>query len=295
VSRPERVDRLARRIAESHNETLASPNFASYLEEAEALAKRDEEQAADEYGQRLREVYQWCDLFVSSSTSLFPQIDRFVRLILGDISETPRADEQLMFQAHAASLFSGSRGRQAGAVLASPAHEVLGIGWNGVPKGGGGLYRAGEHYDRRDGLELDRTTHAEMEAVLAAARIGVSPRNATLYTTTFPCDSCARLIVTSGVRRVVYVEPYPQSRALELHRDSIQGFDELTSPECGKRNCDDPHAVRFEPFDGIAPHRFQDLFSATRGVEMLPLSYLDLEAKALYDLKNLLESQPDPP
>ena len=77
------------------------------------------------------------------------------------------------------------------------------------------------------------------------------------------------------------------------------------------------HAVRFEPFAGIGPHRFVDLFSLTTRtgvprdrkvsasgerirwnaktsaprVQMLPLSYLDLEAKALYELKKVLGSE----
>lgn len=354
VSRPARVESLAKRIAQSHHETAASPNFASHVAEAEALATRDEEEASDEYGQRLRDVFQLCDLFVQPS-SLFDPIDRLVRLILGDLGETPWADEQFMFQAFTASLSSGALGRQVGAVLVSPTREVLGIGWNDVPKGGGGLYRAGEHYDRRDIhedrdsvnvhadqiigemlemarhagwpklenarevfrksrvmslLEFGRTTHAEMEAVLAAGRIGVSTRNATLYTTTFPCHQCARLIVTAGIRRVVYIEPYPKSRALELHRDAIYAYDDAAPPH--------PDAVRFEPFLGIAPHRFIDLFSMTTSagiprdrkvktgerirwdartsppkIEMLPMSYLDLEAKALYQLKKLMSTEKD--
>ena len=358
VPRPVRVESLARRFAKSHNETAASPNFATHAAEAEALARRDEEESADEYGQRLRDVFQLCDLFVSpiAATSLFEQVDRFVRLILGDLGETPWADEQFMFQAYAASLSSGALGRQVGAVLVSPENEVLGIGWNDVPKAGGGLYRAGENYDRRDIhqdrdsvnvhaeqilselldlaeragwpklddarevfkksrvmslLEFGRTTHAEMEAVLAAGRIGVTPREATLYTTTFPCHQCARLIVNAGVRRVVYIEPYPKSRALELHRDAIYAYDDTAAPH--------ERAVRFEPFLGIAPHRYIDLFSLTTRagiarerktktsgerirwdaktslpkVEMLPMSYLDLEAKALYQLKKFIGPEKD--
>ena len=68
------------------------------------------------------------------------------------------------------------------------------------------------------------------------------------YTTTFPCHNCAKHIVAAGIRRVVYVEPYPKSRALDLHDDSIT----LTG-EAGK--------VRFEPFSGIGARRFIDLFS----------------------------------
>jgi len=370
VNRPARIDSLARRIAKSHDETPASPNFAEYLLEAEALAQRDEEEVSDDYGQRLRDVFQLCDLFVSPSApaTLFDQIDRFVRLILGDLGETPCSDEHFMFHAFTASLASGALGRQVGAVLVAPAGEVLGIGWNDVPKGGGGLYRAGDHYDRRDIredrdsvnvhadqiieemlemareagwlsahvkprlddareafkrsrvmslLEFGRTSHAEMEAVLATARIGATPRDATLYTTTFPCHQCARLIVTAGIRRVVYIEPYPKSRALELHRDAIFGYDDAAAPRCDDSNCTAPHAVRFEPFLGIGPHRFVDLFSMTTAagvalerktkssgerirwdpktsrpkVEMLPLSYLDLEAKALYELKKFLGAE----
>src|SRR5205823_3178642 len=162
------------------------------------------------------------------------------------------SDEQFMFHAFASSLSSGALGRQVGAVLVAPTREVLGVGWNDVPKGGGGLYRAGEHYDQRD-IHADRDSvnvHADqiLEEMLAAARIGASPRDATLYTTTFPCHQCARLIVTAGIRKVVYIEPYPKSRALDLHRDAIVAYDDATQPECGKRNCNDSHAVRFEPF-----------------------------------------------
>jgi deoxycytidylate deaminase len=329
------------------------------LADAEALARRDEDEASDPYGQRLRDVFQLCDLFVSPP-SLFPPIDRFVRLILGDLGETPWSEEQFMFQAFAASLSSGALGRQVGAVMVSPTAEVLGIGWNDVPKPGGGLYRAGEGYDRRDIheerdsvnvhadqiviemleivrnagwlrddappsledaraafrksrvaslLEFGRTSHAEMEAILAAARTGASPRGATLYTTTFPCHQCARSIVTAGIARVVYIEPYPKSRAVELHRDAIFAYDDPAPPHA--------NAVRFEPFVGIAPHRYVDLFSMTTRtgvardrkesisgerirfdprtarpkVEMLPLSYLDLEAKAVYELKNFMAAR----
>ncbi|HEX2061886.1 MAG TPA: deaminase [Thermoanaerobaculia bacterium] len=372
VNRPARVESLAKHIARSHGETAASPHYAAHRAEAEALAKRDEDEECDPYGQRLRDVFQLGDLFVSpnASVSLFEQIFRFVRLILGDLGETPWAQEQFMDQAFSASLSSGALGRQVGAVLVSPTLEVVGIGWNDTPKGGGGLYRAGEHYDRRDIhqdrdsvnihadqilvelvgamrdagwlregvdpgldearaafrgsrvmglLEFGRTAHAEMEAILAAGRIGAGIRGTTLYTTTFPCHECARLIVTAGVARVVYIEPYPKSRAVELHRDAILAFDDADAPHCDDPACTEPHTVCFEPFVGIGPHRYRELFSITTGVgirrdrktklsgerirwdattslprvEMLPLSYLDLEAKALYQLKKIMITEKD--
>ena len=108
------------------------------------------------------------------------------------------------------------------------------------------LLRGSPIYDL---TEYGRAVHAEMEALLSCTRNGVSPRGGTLYSTTFPCHNCAKHIVASGIRRVVYVEPYPKSRAKELHPDSIC----VDEPEAGK--------VCFEPFVGVSARRYFDLFS----------------------------------
>jgi len=101
-------------------------------------------------------------------------------------------------------------------------------------------------------LEFGRCVHAEMAAITSAARLGVPINGATLYTTTFPCHMCARHIVSSGIARVVYVEPYPKSRARHLHGDAIQV--DAQKPV--------PGLVVFEPFVGIAPRQYQDIFDA---------------------------------
>lgn len=101
-------------------------------------------------------------------------------------------------------------------------------------------------------LEFGRCVHAEMAAITSAARLGVPVKGATLFTTTFPCHMCARHIVSSGIARVVYVEPYPKSRARHLHGDSIQV--DAQRPV--------PGLVVFEPFVGIAPRQYQDIFDA---------------------------------
>lgn len=103
-----------------------------------------------------------------------------------------------------------------------------------------------------DVIEYAREVHAEMAALTDAAKRGVSVRGCVLYCTTFPCHECARLIVSAGITRVVYIEPYPKSRVAELYEDSIGLADRRT--ELGNR-------VRFEPFVGIAPRRYFDLFS----------------------------------
>lgn len=107
--------------------------------------------------------------------------------------------------------------------------------------------------------EYGRAVHAEMEALLACARGGQSSRGATLYVTTFPCHNCARHIIAAGVTRVVYVEPYPKSRALELHnKDLVETAPSVMAP-------DDDDRVRFEPYLGIGPRRFLDHFSMHLG------------------------------
>ena len=102
--------------------------------------------------------------------------------------------------------------------------------------------------------EYGRAVHAEMEALLSCTRNGVSPRGGTLYTTTFPCHNCAKHITASGVSRVVYIEPYPKSKAMDLHSDAI-------AIEEG----DMPDRVVFAPFIGIGPRRFVELFSLEPG------------------------------
>ena len=60
-----------------------------------------------------------------------------------------------------------------------------------------------------------------MEELLFCARNTVDTRRATLYTTTFPCHNCAKHIIAAGIARVVYVEPYPKSKAMEFHGDAL--------------------------------------------------------------------------
>lgn len=104
-------------------------------------------------------------------------------------------------------------------------------------------------------LEFGRVVHAEMNALMDAARRGIRVRGATMYCTTFPCHMCARHILAAGVRRVVYIEPYPKSLAQEMYRDAIVVDGAPTG---------DAEALRFDSFVGIAPRRFIDCFETLR-------------------------------
>lgn len=106
-------------------------------------------------------------------------------------------------------------------------------------------------------LEFSRSVHAEMDAILSAARSGVSLVGCKLFVTTFPCHFCARHIVTAGIEEVQYIEPYPKSLALTLHDDSITIEAKEARGAGGKR-------VLFRPFSGVAPHLYRRAFLKDR-------------------------------
>lgn len=105
-----------------------------------------------------------------------------------------------------------------------------------------------------DTLEYGRAVHAEMAAISTAARLGTALKGATLYCTTFPCHNCAKHIVSSGIGRVLYLEPYAKSFADHLYPDSIQ-ID---------RSVDSSVQVNFRQFVGVTPTRYRSLFAKER-------------------------------
>lgn len=126
-------------------------------------------------------------------------------------------------------------------------------------------------------IEFSRAVHAEMDAILSAARIGVSPRGGRLFVSTFPCHYCARHIVSAGIDEVQYIEPYPKSRALALHDDSITTDEKHWSPPSqlaeiqvnkvepvSSDGNDRVRKVLFRPFVGVAPKMYERVFLKDR-------------------------------
>jgi len=97
--------------------------------------------------------------------------------------------------------------------------------------------------------EFGREVHAEMSALIDGSRRTISVKKGTLFCTTFPCHVCAKHIIAAGIKRVIYIEPYPKSLALKLFKDSISVDEDLHE-----------NKVSFEPFVGISPVRYMDLF-----------------------------------
>lgn len=88
---------------------------------------------------------------------------------------------------------------QVGAVLVSPDGTIRLTGFNGPPRG---------VHDRPHRLERPTkylfASHAEANLIAFAAREHISTRDCTVYVTHMPCASCARTLIQSGIRRVVY-------------------------------------------------------------------------------------------
>ena len=365
VPENERIRSLATAIAESYNKVRKD----GYEPQAHKLIDRDE--AAEitstrprtlKFGQDVRDTFPISDVIIDARTKhrIQSSLSRFVGIQFGYPFHTPTQDEYGMFFAKATALRSADLSRQVGVAIMTDQGDLLSVGYNEVPKAGGGFYGPEDgHEDHRDFqlehdsnsdikeqmlkeiierlqasgwlsaerskcnigklveealwegddppmrraqlmniLEFGRPVHAEMAALINAAKLGISVKGATLYCTTFPCHMCAKHIVAADIDRVVYIEPYPKSLAPDLFRDSIkESMDGNGSQKF----------VMFEPFVGIAPLSYVDVFtpqirSDRRGritqwdvstarprLQRLFLAYIEIEKEAVKLLKRKLE------
>ena len=76
--------------------------------------------------------------------------------------------------------------------------------------------------------ELCRALHAEQNAIIQAANLGISIEGSTLYCTTAPCSLCAKMLINAGVVRVVFDGAYPDERAMEFFREAGMVVEQMT-------------------------------------------------------------------
>ncbi len=122
---------------------------------------------------------------------------------------------------------------QVGAILVKD-NRVISIGFNGTPTGQehcedhfAGLYKTAfadkfptfeqfhqsrTFYDAHGKWSVENELHAEQNAILFAAKNGISTAGSTLYVTYSPCVHCAKVIVTAGIVRVFYKNLYDRSQ-----------------------------------------------------------------------------------
>ena len=91
--------------------------------------------------------------------------------------------------------------------------RIISIGYNGTPSGF-------MNHCEEDDTTLHSVLHAEQNALMFAAKSGISTDNTTLYCTLSPCAQCSLLIIQSGITRVVYANTYRNSDGLDLLRQA---------------------------------------------------------------------------
>jgi dCMP deaminase len=115
-------------------------------------------------------------------------------------------------------------GRKIGAVIVKD-KRIMTTGYNGAPAGLKTCKERGECLRRKLNIpsgtraEICYAIHAEQNAIIQAAKLGISIEGATLYCTHQPCVICAKMIVNAGIVRVVYEEGYPDEFAVEIFHE----------------------------------------------------------------------------
>ena len=110
-------------------------------------------------------------------------------------------DEYFMGLAHLSALRSKDPNTQVGACVVDEEKKVVSIGYNGMPRG---CKDENMPWEREGGFLTTKyayVVHAELNAILNSPR---SVKNCTLYVSLFPCNECAKAIIQSGIKKVVY-------------------------------------------------------------------------------------------
>lgn len=126
--------------------------------------------------------------------------------------------------------------RQVGAVIAKD-KRILATGYNGASSGIISCKEKGECLRRKLNIpsgtkhELCYATHAEQNAIIQAAKMGIAIDGATLYCTHQPCTICAKMIINSGIKRIVYRDGYPDEFSLQLIKEAGVALERYTEEE----------------------------------------------------------------
>lgn len=104
--------------------------------------------------------------------------------------------------------------KQVGAVIVKDG-RILSTGYNGTPAGFTNCseHWRGEYTDEHHEWSKTYEIHAEMNAIIWAARRGISIEGATIYVTLEPCADCSKNIIASGIKRIVYEKAYEHNHS----------------------------------------------------------------------------------
>lgn len=137
------------------------------------------------------------------------------------MADRPSWDEYFMEMAQLTAKRSTCMRRSVGAIIVKDRH-IVATGYNGAPRGikhcaeRGGCMREKLGVPSGERHELCMALHAEQNAIIQAATLGVSIEDATIYVTHQPCVICAKMIINAGIKRIVVKEGYPDKLAVDI-------------------------------------------------------------------------------
>ena len=142
------------------------------------------------------------------------------------MKKRPNWDEYFLKLAMLASERATCPRMHCGCVLAKD-KNVIATGYNGSIPGD-------DHCEDVGCLIVDnhcvRTVHAEMNAMVQAARRGHAVEGATAYVTNMPCTNCAKVLISAGVRRVVVFSDYHKTLATDFFKKGNVVIDKIPMP-----------------------------------------------------------------
>jgi cytidine deaminase len=118
--------------------------------------------------------------------------------------------------------------------------------------------------------DLSRMVHAEMAALIDAAMRGVAVCDQVMFSTTFPCQNCAKHIMAAGIRAVAHMEPYPKSLVEDMYEGEVEigpmvqlcELDHFApATATSTRQGSAPNRLLVCTYLGVAPRRYGQLFA----------------------------------
>ena len=127
--------------------------------------------------------------------------------------ERDKLDRTYMNMARELAKLSHAQRRKVGCLIVKDTH-IIAEGLNGTPRGFDNICEYIDHVDHY--YTKPEVLHAESNAITKLACSTNSSKGSTLYVTCSPCFDCAKLIIQSGIERVVYDEEYKSQKGLLL-------------------------------------------------------------------------------
>tara|TARA_B100001029_G_scaffold138142_1_gene117294 strand:- start:3204 stop:3638 length:435 start_codon:yes stop_codon:yes gene_type:complete len=124
-------------------------------------------------------------------------------------------DERFLELAKQIASWSKDPSTQVGCVVVGPDREIRSTGFNGLPRG---IKDSEDRLNNRE-IKYPMICHAEENAIMHAARIGISLKDCTAYVTWPPCTRCARSLIQAGVSEIIY------PKGIDIPDRWIQDFD----------------------------------------------------------------------